>query len=226
MPEGGMDREVSVVINARVGSTRVPRKLIRPFADTTLLDIALEKLSRMNVKHKFLAACDSEIIKLWLKYQPKVPLLTRNEASVSPGTHDYRVSFAHYLAMPTRYVMSMNPCLPFTKVETYERAIEAFKASDCTTMTSVVRRNNIFFDVNARALNASAFVDTQHQSAIFETAHMFHIFDVDYFRETGAFWDYTAGHPHIYEVPADECPDVDRPHEFEFCELCWRKKTQ
>ena len=33
--------EIAVIIQARMGSQRVPQKMTRPFADTTLTDIAL-----------------------------------------------------------------------------------------------------------------------------------------------------------------------------------------
>ena len=36
--------EVAVIIQARLGSQRVPQKMIKPFANTTLLDIFLEKV--------------------------------------------------------------------------------------------------------------------------------------------------------------------------------------
>ena len=35
---------VAVVIQARLGSQRVPRKMIKPFAGTTLTDIAIRKV--------------------------------------------------------------------------------------------------------------------------------------------------------------------------------------
>ncbi|NJM31809.1 MAG: hypothetical protein HC848_01625 [Limnobacter sp.] len=41
-------KTISVLVNARTKSTRMPRKLILPFAGTTLVDITLEKLDRMN----------------------------------------------------------------------------------------------------------------------------------------------------------------------------------
>ena len=37
--------DICVLVQARLGSQRVPQKMIRPFAGTTLMDICLEKLS-------------------------------------------------------------------------------------------------------------------------------------------------------------------------------------
>jgi len=36
--------DVCVLVQARLGSTQVPNKMLRPFANTTLVDILFEKL--------------------------------------------------------------------------------------------------------------------------------------------------------------------------------------
>ena len=36
--------EIAIVVQARLNSQRVPQKMIRPFADTTLYDLVLEKI--------------------------------------------------------------------------------------------------------------------------------------------------------------------------------------
>ena len=45
-------KSISAVINARKGSTRVSNKLLRPFADTSLIELALSKLNKMNFFNK------------------------------------------------------------------------------------------------------------------------------------------------------------------------------
>ena len=41
--------DVCLLVQARLGSQRVPAKMIRPFAGTTLVDILFEKLSKSTV---------------------------------------------------------------------------------------------------------------------------------------------------------------------------------
>lgn len=40
--------EVCILVQARLGSQRVPRKMIRPFCDTTLVDILFNKLKSLK----------------------------------------------------------------------------------------------------------------------------------------------------------------------------------
>ena len=41
--------DVCVIVQARLSSQRCPRKMVKPFAGTTLTDICLEKLLASNV---------------------------------------------------------------------------------------------------------------------------------------------------------------------------------
>jgi spore coat polysaccharide biosynthesis protein SpsF (cytidylyltransferase family) len=62
-----MNKSICLVINARTQSTRIPKKLVRDFGDTTLLDIALRRLLLMKEYPCFLAAIDEEIVDLYNK---------------------------------------------------------------------------------------------------------------------------------------------------------------
>ncbi|MAG02125.1 hypothetical protein CMI42_02205 [Candidatus Pacearchaeota archaeon] len=43
-------KTLAAIIHARKDSTRCPNKHLRPLGDTTLIDIALENLSKLEVK--------------------------------------------------------------------------------------------------------------------------------------------------------------------------------
>ena len=51
--------DVCVVVQARLGSQRVPGKMLRPFANSTLTDILLDKLkfSQVIPKKKYFLFC-------------------------------------------------------------------------------------------------------------------------------------------------------------------------
>ena len=56
--------DVAIVIQARLGSQRIPRKMIKPFAGTTLIDIFLDKVKRCKsfpLSNFYLSAYEQEI---------------------------------------------------------------------------------------------------------------------------------------------------------------------
>ena len=40
--------EIAIIVQARLSSKRIPSKMIKPFAESTLLDICLEKIKKSN----------------------------------------------------------------------------------------------------------------------------------------------------------------------------------
>jgi len=214
------DRGVSLIINARVKSTRIKNKLLRPFSNDgkCLLEIALDRLASIEGQQTYLAAVDDEIIDLYeSRYSESIELLERDAESVVPGILPYNVSFKHYNKVTTPYVMPINPCFPFAQSSTYIDAIRYFNDNpQFKTTTSLKRSRNLFFDMNMNMVNGkSEVINTQGDRFVYEMAHMFHIFHVDSFMETGEFWDYSEGNPSYYIVDNDiECIDIDEPLDF------------
>lgn len=211
--------DCSVVINARVDSTRLPRKLLRTFNGTTLLDIALEKISNLDVPFKFLAACEIDIIDIYRKYDSDIYLLNRSSASVQKGRLSQHITFAHYRDIPTDYIMVINPCAPFVKLETYQSALIDFGERQAKTMTSAKEHTNIFVDGNFDPINPHGkVVSSQGNKTIYEMSHLFHIFNKEFFLKEGYFWTYSRNDPYYFIVDKSESCDIDDLLDFRISE--------
>ena len=221
------NRECSVVVNARVNSTRLSAKLVRPFSGTTLLDIALKKLSELDSPHVYLAASlnEEQIISIYENYKTSVRLLPRSQKSVEQGKKHQSCTFKHFLQLPTPYVLSVNPCAPFLSISTILDALELFKSDNrIRTMTGVLEEYNLFFDNEKQMLNASSFdVSTQGNKRMFSMSHSFHIFDINFFAENGFFWDYSVNNPFLYIIDKKEITDIDYLEDFQYCEWLYEK---
>ena len=218
-------RKVAVVINARLQSTRVPRKLVKPFGDTTLLDIALKKLSSINADEKYLAACEDDILDIYKPYEKDIGLLFREQKSVVKGENPHSVSFAHYAKTKTKWIVIMNACLPFTKIDMYNKAINRFKKDESIqTATSAIKEYNMYFDERFQPINLKDryFISSRNTTPIYKMANAYHIINRDLFLSTGNLWDYSEGNPLFMEVDPFDCLDVDTPTEFSFCEELYK----
>ncbi len=213
-------REVSIVINARLASSRCPQKLVRPFAGTTLIELALRKLSWIYGSEKYLAAGDAEIIDLYQPYSKDVKLLRREKDAIGPGEHPHSVSFRHYGDVPSDYILIMNPCMPFTRVRTYEKAIRYFQEHpEIMSLTSVLPFRDIFFDEDRKVITLRDVdhISTTTAKELYKMSHVFHIINKDVFLDTGRCWAYLDNDPAFMPVPKYECLDVDDEEDFEFC---------
>ena len=57
-------KDILVVIQARLNSQRVPQKMIRPFNDTNLFEIAIKKVLNSNLIPKdnfYVSICEPEL---------------------------------------------------------------------------------------------------------------------------------------------------------------------
>lgn len=219
-------KSISAVINARIGSSRVENKLMREFADSSLIEIALEKLDKMNFfEHRYLAVAEQELIEVGQKYE-NVKILKRNAAAVQKGVNPLAVTFEHYLRVPSDYVFVFNPCLPCINIDTIKRAFDYFQETSHNSYTAVIPTGDWIFDSNGNALTNSdpRNVTTNKEISFYKGCHAFHIINKKFFRDEGLLWTFQPHDPHLVPIPKEEAVDVDTPLEFDLAQLEYRRK--
>ncbi len=220
-------KTISVVTNARLQSTRVPKKMIRSFADKSLLQIALGKLNEMDFfDHRYLAVAEEELM-TYAKPFENIELLKTKPEAVKQGVNPQHITFAHYCDVPSEYIFVFNPCLPFVTIDTIKKAFDYFQENDYPSYTSVVKTGDWVFDfegnpvTNTNPKNLTTNKDVQ----FYKAAHAFHIVDKEFFATKGYHWEFTRNDPHMVEIPEQECVDVDTEIEFELAESLYLRRN-
>ena len=119
-------KTISIVINARTQSTRVPNKLLRNFAGSSLIDILLNKIEQVTFIDKKYLATSEQILADKIKKYKTLRLLKRSPAATQKGVNPLEITFGHYKDVETNYILVVNPCLPFLSVDTLYKAFEYF----------------------------------------------------------------------------------------------------
>ena len=127
-------KSIAAIIHARKDSTRCPNKHLRPLGDTTLIDIALENLSKLDVDEKYLAVYDQELKD---KVINGVQILHRDYDSVAPGNCHHSVMYKHLKNVESEFILNYNPCQPFLQVDKLNHCIRVFKESRMKSMITV-----------------------------------------------------------------------------------------
>jgi len=222
-------RPISAVINARLSSTRVPKKLMRPFADTTLIEIALEKLDKMSFfENRYLAVADPELIELGERYK-NVEVLVRDQGSIKAGVNPPTVSYAHFLKVPTEHIFIMNPCQPLLTQQTVKKAYDYFQQTDHSSYTAVVPSRDWIFDDQGNCLTRKdpKNYSTNTGEVFMKASHSFHIVSKSFFKENGILWTYSADDPHLIEMNDEsEIIDVDTENDFTLAEYAYKMKME
>jgi CMP-N-acetylneuraminic acid synthetase len=216
---------ISVLVNARTRSTRLPRKLVLPFAGSTLVDIVLEKLDRMDFfDHRYFAVAEPELREKAIG-RTNVQILDRDPDAVAPGYNDHRKVFAHYARVESEYIMWLNACHPLLSLDTLRRAVDHVRATRLNSYTSVIPTTDwIFDDAGEPITNTQAsMLSTAHSRKFFKVAHAFHVINKAFFLREYQYWTLTRDDPALIEIPEDESYDVNTAMEFDIAEAAYQR---
>lgn len=219
-------KSISAVLNTRYNSTRLPGKALRPFCGTTLFEIALERLSKLDFFDcRFVGIGDKEFDGYVDKYD-NVEVLQRTPESVSKGIHPQPITYAHFFRVPTKYIMILNICSPVLSIDTIRRAYDCFQDTNFNSYTAACVTKDWVFDSNSNPLTNKDKnnVTTNKNPNLFfyKATHSFHIINKDRFKKNGYLWSFTKDDPHCIEIPEEENVDVDTELDFKFAEFRYR----
>jgi CMP-N-acetylneuraminic acid synthetase len=213
---------------AREKSTRVPYKMIRNFSETNLYKIYLRKLEMISkTKHPFsrIVMAISPTDKTLYKFSKKtnVEIFGRSNQSATGSSfldiYDFLDDFSE------DYIMSVNGCSPFLKLETILKIGFFFKNSRAKGLVCVRERRNDFWDPNSfRNINCKTHhLATQEIPPLLESVRHIMIYDRKFAIENKRYWDLKTIYPFLYKISDDEeCLDIDTELEFQICETMWR----
>lgn len=218
--------EVAFLIQARLSSQRCPRKMVRPFAETTLLDINIKKLvdSKMIPNDNIIVSVyEEELIEIAEKYP--VNVFRRSEKSaMSEGTPMTEI-YEWWDKIPHKYVILTNACVPMLSVETIEDFTNAYLHTDNTGMFGVIEKKNYFWDSKGNFLTnlEEAVMNTKTAEVVFEAAHCLYASSIEDIGKGIWMGDFSKkGDIQLHPVPEREVFDIDYEWEFELYESLYK----
>ena len=127
--------KVTAVVAVRKGSQRVPNKNIKPFGDTTLLDLKLQTLLKVSNIDEIIVNSDcDEMIEIGKSYGVTTKKREEYFASSEASNSEFHGHIGE--TTDTDYIFLAPVCSPFISSEKHEEAINQFMNSDCDSLTS------------------------------------------------------------------------------------------
>ena len=208
-------KTIAGIIHARKDSTRCPNKHLRQLGNTTLIDVALEKLSKLNVDEKYLAVCDQELKD---KVIDGVKILHRDYDSVAPGNCHHSVYYKHLNNVESDYIVNLNPCQPFLEVDKLQQVITLFKYSKFDSMITVKKERNFFWDKHQNPINfkPNDRLSTTAGPWVYSATHSLVFYEKNYMLTEWELFPNTQDNPFPYVVDwsEKELLDVDTETDF------------
>ena len=131
---------IGIFSYGRKQSQRCPNKLLRPFGNTTLVDILLSKLSTFG-DNAFFAGYDSEFKEkcneIGVNFvQRTLKSVTIDEPQIEALSFLKKINY--------EYLLIINGCLPFLKIETINSFLEEVIENGLQSTSAIQKRSNYF----------------------------------------------------------------------------------
>ena len=228
-------QDIAFIIQARTQSTRVPNKMLRPFADSCLFEIAIKKVLSSSIIPKenfYLSIVDDELFDIAKKHG--VNIFKRSEESTKEPVTLQKV-FEWHNKLPFKYYVNINACNPLLKIDTIDNFVKKFLNIDSSGMFGVFEKKTFLFDSQGKMINKFfgdkkylATLETKLVETCYEAAHSLYagkVNDISKGIYMGNFKEKNS--PKFFVMDEIECFDIDWPWQFDLAEVLyknWNKK--
>ena len=123
--------DICVLVQARLGSQRIPGKMLRSFCGTTLVDILFEKLKKLKnfpLTNVRFSAYEEELKEVANKHG--IEVYHRSKKSADSEGQPLSEIYEWYDSLPFKYVILISACNPLLETKTIESFIDSFTRSD------------------------------------------------------------------------------------------------
>jgi CMP-N-acetylneuraminic acid synthetase len=216
---------VAVIVQARMGSERVPGKMLKPFAGTTIMDICLEKLSNSKIidnENVYVSVWEPELKQVTEKYNLNIFNRSR-ESAFSEGT-PMTLIYEWWNKLDYEYCILVNACAPFLKISTIEDFYKYYIDSEADGLFGVIEKNNYFWNENSKLITkwpeGQAVMNTKFVGKTYEAAHCLYAGRLDKIGDGIWMGDFLKpGDINLFPMKEKEVLDIDYQWEFDMCEL-------
>ena len=221
---GEYHMKIKALVAVRSGSVRVQNKNIKPFADSTLLDIKLQQLKRIpNLDGIIVNSNSDEMLDIARKYGCETVKRDEYYASNSVSMSEvYKNMAENFSGDVVAYINVTNPLL---KDESIVKAIEAYKEAVKTgefdSLNSAHLIKEFMFQDN-KPINYDLKNQPRSQDLPDISALNFALSIIS--KEKMISCKNVVGEkPNIYLIDEIEATDIDNPIDFEFAEFVYKK---
>lgn len=221
--------DILFIVQARLSSQRVPQKMIRPFAGTTLVDIVLQKVvtSTIPLDNFWLSVHEPELVKIGKEYG--VNIYHRSEKSARsegwPLTDIYE-----WHNLPYKYVILISACNPLLQRSTIEMFTEAFVNSYLPSLFAVVIKKQYYWNGTCDCITPlpdnERIMNTKKVETTYEAAHCLYAGPMDIIPKGYFMGDFTRGNPALYPIPELEAFDIDYEWQFKVGEQLYQMRHE
>ena len=215
-------KDVCFIVQARLNSQRLPKKMIRPFSGSTLTDLVLQKLVASKVPNGqiYLSVHEDELIEIGNKYPINVWKRSYESANVDNGI---TTLFEWWDKLPYKYVVMVSGCNPLLQINTIDNFVDTYLNSKSDGLFSVIEKKDYYWDTDGNMLNnwpdGQDLLNTKAVDVTYEAGHCLYASRMDSIGEGKWVGDWKRkGDIELFPVKEMEAFDIDYGWQFNVAE--------
>lgn len=221
--------EIAFIVQARLNSERVPNKMLRPFAGSSLFGIVLDKLLKSKVIPKqniFGSVYEQQLIdeldKRDLNYWH------RSKASANED-EDLKLIYEWHNKLPAKYkyVILISGCNPLLQVETIDRFTEEFLSQEEDNLFAVIEKKTYYWDKNGKLITPwpedQTIMNTKTVDTVYEAGHCLYASDIDLIDSNMFMVDFRNNFLKLFKIEEQEAFDIDFEWQFNTAEILYKE---
>ena len=214
--------EIAVLVQARLSSQRIPQKMIRSFAGTTLTDIMLEKVKKSKViprENFYLSVYEPELVQIGNNHE--VNIFHRSKKSANSEGTPMTEMYEWWDKLPFKYCILLNACAPFLSVKIIDDFFIEYKKSDSDGMFAVIEKKNYFWNKDKELITSLTedVMNTKTVEVTYEAAHCLYAGRMDKIGKGIWMGNFNMpGEIELFSIPEKEAFDIDYEWQFDLAE--------
>jgi len=223
-------KNTCIMIQARLNSQRCPKKMIKPFADTSLMQIAIDNMRNiksLSLDNFYLSIYEPELIEI--ANNNKINYFKRSEKSANSEGTPLTEIYEWWDRLPYEYVVMVNACAPLLTSETIDNFVESYLQSDSDGMFGVIEKKNYIWDKDGEFLTPlkEGIMNTKTADPVYEAAHCLYAGKMSNIGKGIWMGDFSKkGDIELVPMPEEECFDIDYQWQFDLGENLYRMKVE
>jgi len=215
-------KDICILIQARLGSQRAPKKMLRPFAGSNLVDILFRKLKSSKIiplENIHFSAHEEELKEVANKHN--INIFHRSEDSAMSEGEPLSEIYEWHNKLPYKYVVLISACNPLLKIETIENFMQSFINSDKEGAFAVFEKKTYYWNKDSKPITdwkGTTLMNTKFIEPIYEAAHCLYASRMDIIKD--GFWMDTNSppSPELFVMNELEAFDIDYSWQFDVAE--------
>ena len=221
--------DIAFVVQARMNSQRVPGKMLRPFAGTTLFGLVLDKLlqSKIIPSENIIASVYEK--ELFEEANTKRNIRTFNRSYNSANAENtIQEIYEWHDKLPHKYVVLISGCNPLLKVETIDAFVKQFIEQDEESLFAVMEKKQYYWNKEGKLIvpwpEGLNIMNTKAVEPTYEAAHVLYASRMDIVKD--GFWmgDFQKdGDIKLFPMAELEAFDIDYEWQFTTGEVLFKE---